>query len=100
MEYYDEEADVYYVTFETGEPSSVVEVDDVILLEVGVYSHALTGFRVLGYKKQNYFRDLTEEQFMAKVLNAWREVPRLHSIDETLKVMVEFFRKQKAYPTG
>ncbi len=51
-EYYDEEDDVYYVTFKTGEPSGVVEVDDILLLEVGAFSGLPTGFRILNYSKQ------------------------------------------------
>ncbi|MDE1976860.1 MAG: hypothetical protein KGL04_02465 [Elusimicrobia bacterium] len=51
-EYYDEEDDVYYVTFKTGEPSGVVEMDDILLLEVGAFSGLPTGFRILNYSKQ------------------------------------------------
>ena len=51
-EYYNEEDDVYYVTFKTGEPSMVSEIDDTLLLEVGLFSNLPTGFRILNYKKQ------------------------------------------------
>lgn len=51
-EYYDEEDDIYYVTFKTGEPSGVLEIDDVLLLEVGVFTGLPTGFRILNYSKQ------------------------------------------------
>lgn len=51
-EYYDEEDDIYYVTFKTGEPSGVVELDDILLLEVGAFTGLPTGFRVLNYSKQ------------------------------------------------
>lgn len=51
-EYYDEEDDIYYVTFKTGEPSGVVELDDILLLEVGVFTGLPTGFRILNYSKQ------------------------------------------------
>ena len=50
-EYYDEEDDVYYVTFKTGEPSGVLELDDVLLLEVGAFTGLPTGFRILNYSK-------------------------------------------------
>ncbi|HVA67626.1 MAG TPA: hypothetical protein VNK24_12020 [Elusimicrobiota bacterium] len=50
-EYYDEEDDIYYVTFKTGEPSGVLEMDDVLLLEVGVFTGLPTGFRILNYSK-------------------------------------------------
>lgn len=50
-EQYDPESDVFYVTFNTGEPSYVLEVDDVLLVEMGLFSHTPTGFRVLNYTK-------------------------------------------------
>lgn len=50
-ECYNEEDDVYYVTFKTGEPSGVVELDDILLLEVGVFTGLPTGFRILNYSK-------------------------------------------------
>jgi len=51
-EYYDEESDIYYVTFKTGEPSHVIELNDILLLEVGMFSALPTGFRILNYSKQ------------------------------------------------
>lgn len=51
-EYYDEEDDIYYVTFKTGEPSGVVELNDILLLEVGIFTNLPTGFRILNYSKQ------------------------------------------------
>lgn len=50
-EHYDEQDDIYYVTFRTGEPSFVKEVDDILLLEVGYYTGFPTGFRILNYSK-------------------------------------------------
>lgn len=52
-ERYDQETDIYYVTFKTGEPSFVKELDDVLLLEIGIFTHMPTGFRVLNYSKRN-----------------------------------------------
>lgn len=52
-ETYDLEDDTYYVTFKTGEPSYSVEMDDILLLEVGVFSNLPTGFRILNFKKHN-----------------------------------------------
>src|SRR5438034_8638575 len=46
-ELYDREGDVYYVNFGTGEPSYCVEVDDEIVVEVGLYSKLPTGYRLL-----------------------------------------------------
>ena len=48
---YDPEDDVYYVTFKTGEPSYCEELDDVLLLERGVFTKLPTGFRILNYHK-------------------------------------------------
>lgn len=50
-ENYDQTDDVYYVTFKTGEPSCCVEIDDILLLEVGLYSGLPTGFRILNFSK-------------------------------------------------
>jgi hypothetical protein len=50
-EVYDQESDVYYVSFKTGEPSYAVEVDDVLILDVGLFTEMPTGFRILNYKK-------------------------------------------------
>jgi uncharacterized protein YuzE len=51
VEQYDTEDDIYYVSFQTGEPSLVQEVDDVVLVEVGMYSKLPTGFRILNFTK-------------------------------------------------
>ena len=48
---YDQEDDIYYVSFQTGEPSYVIETDDVLLLEVGLFTNMPTGFRILNFKK-------------------------------------------------
>lgn len=50
-EIYDEEDDIYYVTFKTGEPSYCVEVNDIVVLEIGYFTQLPTGFRVLNFKK-------------------------------------------------
>ena len=50
-EVYNEEDDVYYVTFKTGEPSFCLEVDDVLVLELGMFTNLPTGFRILNFKK-------------------------------------------------
>jgi len=52
-EVYDQEDDTYYVTFKTGEPSYCVEIDDKILLEIGLFTNLTTGFRILNYRKRN-----------------------------------------------
>ena len=50
-ENYNEEDDVYYVTFKTGEPSYCYEIDDILVLELGLFTHLPTGFRILNFKK-------------------------------------------------
>lgn len=50
---YDKDNDIMYVTFGTGEPSFAVEVDDVVILEIGAFSNLFTGFRILNYSKNN-----------------------------------------------
>jgi len=50
-ENYNEEDDVYYVTFKTGEPSYCYEVDDVLVLELGLFTQLPTGFRILNFNK-------------------------------------------------
>lgn len=50
-EIYNEEDDVYYVTFKTAEPSYCYEIDDVLALELGLFTNLPTGFRILNFKK-------------------------------------------------
>ena len=50
-ETYDREDDIYYITFKTGEPSYCVEVNDNLLLEVGMFTKLPTGFRILNFQK-------------------------------------------------
>lgn len=44
---YDPNADVIYVSFGTGEPSYSEEVDDHIVLDLGMFTGAPTGFQLL-----------------------------------------------------
>src|SRR5436190_7432224 len=44
---YDATTDVLHVTFGTGEPSFGEEVDDLLIVEYGVYSGTPTGFQLL-----------------------------------------------------
>jgi hypothetical protein len=50
-EQYDKEGDVYYVTLKTGEPSIAVEHDDVLVMEMGIFTKLPTGFRILNYTR-------------------------------------------------
>ena len=69
-ERYDQENDVYYFTFKTGEPSYCVEVNDVLLLEIGMFSHLPTGFRILNMSKSSTKRVTIDEakKFLDDVL--------------------------------
>ena len=51
-EVYDPEDDIMYVSFKTGEPSYCIELDDLIMIEVGEFSRMPTGFRILDYHKR------------------------------------------------
>lgn len=50
-EIYDDEDDVYYVSFNTGEPSYSEEVDDILVMERGIFTNMPTGFRILNFKE-------------------------------------------------
>ena len=43
----DDDQDVLYVTFGTGEPSFCEEIDDFLLIERGIDSKEMTGYRLL-----------------------------------------------------
>jgi uncharacterized protein YuzE len=48
---YDEKADVLYVSLGTGEPSFSQELDDHIVIDIGMYTNAPTGFQILHVKE-------------------------------------------------
>ena len=50
-EVYNEEDDVYYVSFKTAEPSYCLEVDDILIIELGLFTNLPTGFRILNFNK-------------------------------------------------
>ena len=52
-ESYDPDTDTMYVSFGTGEPSYVEEIDDFLLIERGMFSDLPTGFRILNFKELN-----------------------------------------------
>lgn len=79
-EYYDEEDDIYYVTFKTGEPSGVVEFDDVLLLEVGVFTGLPTGFRILNYSKHKIDSiEIVEKKVKAAMAEVKKDFPAILS---------------------
>lgn len=74
-ERYDQEDDVYYVTVKTGEPSLVMEHDDRILFEVGIFTGMPTGFRILNFTKnkeavtgfKNNFKEICKKAGLRKI---------------------------------
>ena len=75
FERYDQENDVYYVTLKTGEPSYCVEVDDVILLEVGHFSGLPTGFRILNMSR--FVREpVSYDEIKRKLLEAYHDLSK------------------------
>lgn len=47
---YDDFADVLYVTFGSGEPSYCEEIDDLLLIERGMFSKIPTGLRIINLR--------------------------------------------------
>jgi hypothetical protein len=73
-ELYDREHDVYYVSFGTGEPSYCVEVDDVLVVEVGFFSNLPTGYRILNRSKIQPKR-VSNEEIKKRLSEALRALP-------------------------
>ena len=95
-EYYDQEGDVYYVTFKTGEPSYSKEIDDILVLEMGIFTNLPTGFRILNFKKMHVtdlefaifikkINRLIEENFSVKDIIKTRE----QQVKEALQVVLK-----------
>jgi hypothetical protein len=82
-EVYDQEEDIYYVTVMTGEPSYVVEVDDRLLIEVGLFTDLPTGFRILNYTKHKrcaaVFKDLFKQGCIAAGLRRKAVIEQRHN---------------------
>ena len=73
---YDSEDDVYYVSFETGEPSYVEEVDDDIVIELGIFTNMPTGFRILNFKNLTAKIELEMKQMQKKIQKAMEVVKK------------------------
>jgi len=74
-EIYNEEDDVYYVTFKTGEPSYCLEMDDVLLVELGMFTNLPTGFRILNFKK-NKISALRVGVLLKKIKESLHDIDR------------------------
>lgn len=79
-EKYDQEDDIYYVTFKTGEPSYVEEVDDVLLLEMGMFTKMPTGFRIMNYNKNK----ISHIDFIVKKVKKTIE-KAVHDIEQSVR---------------
>ena len=71
---YDAEDDIYYVSFETGEPSYVEEVEDDIAVELGIFTNMPTGFRILNFKKLTEKIESEMKQMQKKLQRAMTAV--------------------------
>ncbi len=90
-EIYNEEDDVYYVTFKTGEPSYCLEVDDVLVLELGMFTNLPTGFRVLNFKK-NRVSMVRIGALVKKIKETFKHevnLPNLHDREAQVKQALE-----------
>lgn len=47
---YSQDADILFISLGSSEPSYSEEVDDLLLVERGLFTNEITGFRVLGVK--------------------------------------------------
>ena len=83
-ETYDQESDTHYATFKTGEPSYCIEVDDVILLELGMFSNLPTGFRILNFAR-NKVKRLGLKVLIKDLQDSLRSVPPPRSEEHGLK---------------
>ena len=86
-EVYNEEDDVYYVTFKTGEPSYCHEVDDVFVLELGLFTNLPTGFRILNFKNNK----IKSIMLFKKIKSAMQSIaqPRLGDRENQVKRALE-----------
>ena len=89
-EVYNEEDDVYYVTFNTSEPSYCQEVDDVLIMELGLFTHLPTGFRVLNFSK-NRVKLVKFSVLLKKIKETLQDValPRLKDRETQVKEALE-----------
>lgn len=97
---FDEAADVLHITLGTGEPSYCEEVDDIILVERGMFSHQITGFQIMditlhGIKKVEVIAHI--QKAAKKVKQQMRQ--RLEFSDR-LPALIDRELKWRQYATG
>jgi hypothetical protein len=83
-EVYDEEDDVYYVTFKTGEPSYCREVDDILIIELGLFTNLPTGFRILNFNR-NKIKQVKFSVLFEKVKKALQDINPPRSQDRQIQ---------------
>ncbi len=91
---YDEAEDVLYAVFGTNEPSYCVEVDDTLLIELGVFSHVITGFRILDFKKhkveiKSIIQDVTARLLVLVLQEMNRSIEKSKSLIRDLPKEIE-----------
>src|SRR5438876_1193718 len=84
-EWYDSEDDIYYVNMHTGEPSIVNEIEDDLLVEVGLFTGLPTGLRVLNFTRsgKEVFPDRALEAVGTLLSLAKSKFDSLHGQRET-----------------
>jgi len=81
------------VTFNTGEPSYCEEIDDFLLLELGVFTKLPTGFRIIGLKEQE--KRLHSRIMRQKVQDAVKIQLQKHKKRATSRIENEILDRQK-----
>ena len=85
-ELYDQENDVYYVSFGTCEPSYSIEVDDIFVLDVGFFTNLPTGYRVLNMSRMRMWQ-LPVDEIKRQMIEVLRSLPTTTKNDR--EAMVE-----------
>ncbi len=90
---YDKKTDVLHITLGTGEPSYCEEVDDILLVERGMFSHQITGFQIMDIEFHKFkkieilgYIEKAAEEFKQQIRENMRLADRLPDlIDKNLK---------------
>lgn len=96
---YDEDGDVLYISFGTGEPSYCDEVDDILLVERGIVTNAITGFRILDVRHhkiksvevwiRRMEQKLEQEKKVTPMRNVYAEALRQKSVHNRLEKLIQ-----------
>ena len=84
---YDKDGDVLYITLGTGEPAYCEEVDDVVVIERGMFSNRIVGFQVLHLRDLN-IREVNVSAFIQKALKKEEK-----AIDKDIRSRKEFIKR-------